>query len=428
MSDGTWKEVLPKNLTTRSVEEGMNVFEIPDDKLRRLKTVIQRNKFHVNSGSFSPIYHAAEPIEVRAPASAISVRNDNTMGTRFANGYDYEVVSRIPDVTPKDLRGSGTNYPSPIVLQYLNRQADDEVLRQLAQEATEGVPDNPYDRAEAIRRFVAQRSTYTLDARPVPANADAAEFFLTESKEGYCDLYATATTLLCRFAGIPARTATGFAPGTPSEDNSHKFVLRGSDQHAWTEVYFANYGWIPFDATQDTNGTIITPRTPEPVKKPSLAEKLLAAGLLPSLLMLTGIIGVFYVVVSELITRFFPHRQLVRLKGKLHRSDVITPLYVKLARQVARHASLPVGAAMTPGEFEREIRARLGDAIADPLAPLTRIVERASYGPQAAGSDDVDQFRAGRRAVLSALRKVPRYRMPKAEKKEKADAAIATQR
>jgi transglutaminase-like putative cysteine protease len=423
-------QLAPKENTPPS-RDGFNVFEIPKNDPPRLKTIIQKNKFHINSGSFSPLYHAAEPIEVRAPATALFVRNDNTMGTRFVNGTDYEVTSEVSDVSPKDLRKSGRDYPREIRLQYLSSLSESETLRQLALEATEGVPNNPYDRAEAIRRFVGQRATYTLDARPVPANADAAEFFLTESKEGYCDLYATATTLLCRFAGIPARTVTGFAPGTPSEGNAHKFVLRGSDQHAWTEVYFSDYGWIPFDATQDTNGTIVTPRTPEPVKKPSLMEKLLAAGLLPTLLMITGILGVLYVLVSEVITRFLPNRRIGTFKRKPGKADVITALYIKVARQAARHASLAFEDSMTPGEFQREIRKRLGETVADAMTPLTRIVELASYGPQMVGDAEINKARTARQAVLTALRKVPRYHPPKEirkENKENADAPVVTSR
>ena len=423
----------PKNIGAPSMD-GMNLFEIPQNGPKRLKTTIQKNKFHVNSGSFSPLYHAAEPIQVRAPATMLSVHNDNTMATRFVNGYDYEVVSEVSNVSPKDLRTSGTDYPRDVRLQYLNSVPDSEVLRSLAQEAITGEPNNPYDRAEAIRRFIARRCTYTLDARAVPANEDAAEFFLTESKEGYCDLYATATTLLCRFAGIPARTVTGFAPGTPSEDNPHKYILRGSDQHSWTEVYFQNYGWIPFDATQDTNGTVVTPRTPEPIKKPSLIEKLLAAGLMPTLLMLTGIIGVIYVLLSELIARFLPKGPLINLRPRNRKSDAVAQMYAQIARKIGRHASLPFADTTTPGEFERDVRGRLGDAVADALNPLTRVVESASYGPAAAGDTEIATIRAAQKRIQAALRKVPRYTPPKAPKptqkpnKENADAPVATPR
>lgn len=423
--------LLSPKIGTAPSADGINLFEIPQTGPKRLKTTIQKNKFHMNSGSFSPLYHAAEPVEVRAPASMLLVHNDNTMATRYANGTDYEVISQVSNVTPKDLKTSGTDYPQDVRLQYLNQIPPSETLRSLAREATDGEPNNPYDRAEAIRRFVARRCTYTLDARAVPSNEDSAEFFLTESKEGYCDLYATATTLLCRFAGIPARTVTGFAPGTPSEKDPHKFVLHGSDQHAWTEVYFQNYGWIPFDATQDTNGTIVTPRTPEPVKKPSLIEKLLAAGLMPTLLMLTGIIGVLYVLLSELIARFLPKGPLVNLRPRNRNANAITQMYAQTARQIGRHATLPFVETMTPGEFEREVRMRLGDTVADALAPLTRVVESASYGPVAAGDTELAAIRAARKRIQSALRKVPRYTIPKSvpkPRKEKTDAPAVAPR
>jgi transglutaminase-like putative cysteine protease len=44
---------------------------------------------------------------------------------------------------------------------------DDSALQALADEAARGIR-NPYVRAEAIRRFVAERCVYTLQAPPVP--------------------------------------------------------------------------------------------------------------------------------------------------------------------------------------------------------------------------------------------------------------------
>ncbi|MBC8104522.1 MAG: transglutaminase domain-containing protein [Cytophagales bacterium] len=409
--------------------EKFNLFVLSKEgQPKRQKTLRQTNRFHINSGSFSPLYHAAEPVQVLAPATVLIARSDNTMGTRFVSGYDYEVISEIPDVSPRDLRTSGTDYPREVRLQYLYSQDDNGVLRQLADEATKGVPNTPYDRAEAVRRFVAQQCTYTLEARPVPASEDAAEFFLTESKEGYCDLYATATTLLCRFAGIPARTVTGFAPGTPSEEDPRKYVLRGSDQHAWTEVYFAGYGWVPFDATQDTNGTIVPPRTPEPVKKPSLWERLLSAGMLPSLLMLTGIVGVSYVLVSEAMTRLLPGRRRVQ-RTRRRNADVVTQRYAQTVRAVARHADLPFAESMTPGEFEREVRLRLGNGVADALHPLTTAVENSSYGPTMTRSAELASVKASQQAVKAALRSVPRYRPAKPSlKQERPDVPTPAHR
>ncbi len=70
--------------------------------------------------------------------------------------------------------------------------------------------------------------------------------FLTDTHVGYCQHYAGAAALLLRLAGIPTRVATGYATGTWDRD---RYVVRGSDAHAWIEVYFEDYGWVPFDAT-----------------------------------------------------------------------------------------------------------------------------------------------------------------------------------
>jgi hypothetical protein len=47
---------------------------------------------------------------------------------------------------------------------------------------------------------------------------------------------------------VPARVASGFAPG--SYDRTRKeYVVRDLDAHSWVEAYFPVYGWIPFDPT-----------------------------------------------------------------------------------------------------------------------------------------------------------------------------------
>jgi len=69
-------------------------------------------------------------------------------------------------------------------------------------------------------------------------------------KQGYCVQYSAAMAWLVRQAGFPARVAFGFTrgagrPGTWS-------TLTNFNLHAWTEVYFAGYGWVPFDPTPAT--------------------------------------------------------------------------------------------------------------------------------------------------------------------------------
>jgi transglutaminase-like putative cysteine protease len=54
--------------------------------------------------------------------------------------------------------------------------------------------------------------------------------------------------LMLRMAGIPARVAAGFAPGSFNRD-SGEYRVRDLDAHSWVEVYFNGIGWVTFDPT-----------------------------------------------------------------------------------------------------------------------------------------------------------------------------------
>ena len=55
-------------------------------------------------------------------------------------------------------------------------------------------------------------------------------------------------TMLMRLDGFPARYVVGFLPGT-LEQYSLIEQVTARQRHAWVEVYFPGYGWIPFDPT-----------------------------------------------------------------------------------------------------------------------------------------------------------------------------------
>ena len=74
---------------------------------------------------------------------------------------------------------------------------------------------DPLDEALAIRAWVSARCVYSLAVPPIPADSDHVHAFLGDTRRGYCDMFASAMAVLCRTAGIPARLATGFAPGDP---------------------------------------------------------------------------------------------------------------------------------------------------------------------------------------------------------------------
>src|SRR5437764_511757 len=98
--------------------------------------------------------------------------------------------------------------------------------------------------------------TYTL-APPQLTSAPKLLNFLTKGKSGFCVQYAYAMTVLTRLLGIPARFVVGYTGGTRVKDGS--YVVRNTDSHAWTEVYFPSLGWIRFDPTPAGQGTANAP-------------------------------------------------------------------------------------------------------------------------------------------------------------------------
>ncbi len=73
--------------------------------------------------------------------------------------------------------------------------------------------------------------------------------FLTESRRGHCEYFATAACLLLREAGIPSRYAIGYAV-CELDGKRGEWVVRGLHGHAWTRVWDQEAGlWLDFDPT-----------------------------------------------------------------------------------------------------------------------------------------------------------------------------------
>ena len=119
-------------------------------------------------------------------------------------------------------------------------------VRQLAEHATRG-ETTVYDRVIAIQRYLRKNYRYTLDLKHAPGKDPLSEF-LFESKAGHCEYFATAMTIMLRTLGIHARNVNGFAGGQWNRFGRY-LALRHGDAHTWSEVLFANVGWVSFDAT-----------------------------------------------------------------------------------------------------------------------------------------------------------------------------------
>ncbi|MDA8234428.1 MAG: transglutaminaseTgpA domain-containing protein [Clostridia bacterium] len=166
----------------------------------------------------------------------------------FFDNTTYRVTTKVPAYRAQDLRKALKPYSLYTLQAYL--QLPEEVpqrVRELAQNLTEG-KKNPYDKAKAIEKYLRDKYPYTLSTEKTPAGRDMVDYFLFDLRKGYCTYHASAMTVMMRSLGYPARWVTGFTTGTWN-DEIQAFEVRNSDAHAWVEVYFEGYGWVPFEPT-----------------------------------------------------------------------------------------------------------------------------------------------------------------------------------
>jgi protein-glutamine gamma-glutamyltransferase len=109
------------------------------------------------------------------------------------------------------------------------------------------IADQPtsYDAVKTIESYLQRR--YSYSERP-PSEQFPLAAFLFEDRIGYCQQFSGAMALMLRMAGIPARVAAGFSPGSYNKD-SGEYRVRDLDAHSWVEVFFTGIGWVPFDPT-----------------------------------------------------------------------------------------------------------------------------------------------------------------------------------
>ena len=192
------------------------------------------------------------------------------------NGSQYTVVSKVSTATAEDLRAAGTAYPGQVRTRYVPLPVVPDRVRQLAFQLTEN-DGNSYDKAVAVETYL-RSLPYSLDIPSPPPDRDGVDYFLFDVGSGYCDYFASAMAVMLRTVGVPARVVSGYATGDPQGDGS--FLIKDSDSHTWTEVYFPSYGWIPFEPSGSwphferggNNPSSGTP-TPVPAQPPPAAAQ-----------------------------------------------------------------------------------------------------------------------------------------------------------
>jgi hypothetical protein len=165
-----------------------------------------------------------------------------------SSGRSYTVTAAEPRPAPEVLAQAEQLAPGDEVQQrftavpLLDPRVTDVVAR-LTTGATA-----PYERVRSIHAYLTDRENgfrYSLATEQGTSGDDLVDFL--RLRRGYCEQYAGAMAVMVRAAGVPARLALGYTPGTVQDDGSR--LITSDDAHAWVEVYFENVGWVPFDPT-----------------------------------------------------------------------------------------------------------------------------------------------------------------------------------
>lgn len=108
--------------------------------------------------------------------------------------------------------------------------------------------DNDYDKMKAIAEYLGQYE-YTTSPGKIPKDTDAVEYFLFETKKGYCTYFASAAAILGRCVGIPTRYVQGYLLDIGRMGAYSSYEVEENQAHAWIEAYIEGVGWLTFDAT-----------------------------------------------------------------------------------------------------------------------------------------------------------------------------------
>jgi transglutaminase-like putative cysteine protease len=231
---------------------------------------------HVQDTSLKHMIVANEPDSVNVQVDRVvigSYESDRTVVWYPTPAQDYTVTAYIPDNDPAGkgltewrLRHAGTQYPASLLARYTQgvdfvgsdgRGLLDEIKDAARRSGVDIDPQtgrfaNAYDAARAIQDYLRDGKIFTYntditDTVRKCAGLSTVDCFARE-REGFCEHYATTMTMLMRLEGYPARYVVGFLPGQLEQHTLIEQVT-AQQRHAWVEVFFPGYGWIPFDPT-----------------------------------------------------------------------------------------------------------------------------------------------------------------------------------
>lgn len=194
-----------------------------------------------------PVLFGVHPVLDIRPHAGIRAMQDNVGDLWYFGSATptYDVVSAIDRPSAAALRAAPEG-DLPLERHYLQLPALPRRIRLLADSLTAEAPTR-YDKVIALQRWLQSEFRYTVEL-PATAREATLDNFLFRRRAGHCEYFSTALAVLLREVGVPTRNVNGFLGGTWNDFGQFLTVTQ-NEAHSWVEVYFPDYGWVPFDGT-----------------------------------------------------------------------------------------------------------------------------------------------------------------------------------
>ncbi len=207
-------------------------------------------------GRVAMLVEHQHPFALESPTSFRPVDNPNP--DRFVRAYEFE--SQAQELGYGELIGREAGDPEwsdEVRELYLTQHPDPRIAELSAQILEESdippaLTDDPFARALATKLYLDRELIYSTAERHAGAE-DPMIDFLFGNRIGYCVHFAHSAVFLYRAAGIPARVGTGYMVPEENRRGGSSILVRGSDAHAWPEIYLEGVGWVVLDIAAERN-------------------------------------------------------------------------------------------------------------------------------------------------------------------------------
>jgi transglutaminase-like putative cysteine protease len=358
-------------------------------------------------------------------------------------GATYTIQSVYPTPTALQLATTSVGSPSQYPDETKLPGAIPREISDLAERWTRNDP-TVFDRVMSIQRHLTDPAVYRYDQTVrYPSTMQGLADFLTKRQSGFCQQFASAMAVMLRSLGIPARVAMGYGAGHLVGDNT--WGVMTTDLHAWVEVPFEGYGWLPFEPTPGKSNPVMTTYMASSSssdgcrestgncstggtsknhkgggKNPTVQGREGAAGNFnnrpispgtassaPGRRVPSGEVLSWLVVAGVLVLAGIPLVRWFRRRRKLHNAAREPRALILATYDVFSERAADLGFGRGPGEtpFEYRRRVEAADVLVDGhLERLTGSVVRAAYGSRAPSDDDALDAAADADQIIHDLR------------------------